>query len=45
MPAKRIGVGLWITGNLAGVLQGVDCGDPSGVMISLALRVQDVGHE
>jgi hypothetical protein len=43
MPAKRTGIGSWITGNSAGVLQGVDCGDPSRVMMSSALRVQEGG--
>jgi hypothetical protein len=38
-PAKCIGVGLWMTGNSEGILQGVDCGDPSRVMISSAQRV------
>jgi hypothetical protein len=45
MPAKRTGVGSWIMGNSAGVLCGVDCGDPSGVMISSALRVRDGGRK
>jgi hypothetical protein len=44
-PAKRTGVGSWMTGNSAGVLQGVDCGDPSGVMMSSALRVREAGRE
>jgi hypothetical protein len=37
MPAKHTGIGLWITGNSTVVLRGVDCGDPSGVMMSSAL--------
>jgi hypothetical protein len=37
MPAKHTGIGSWITGNSAGVLRGVDCEDPSGVMMSSAL--------
>jgi hypothetical protein len=37
MPVKRTGIGSWITGNSAGVLQGVDCGDTSRVMMSSAL--------
>jgi hypothetical protein len=45
MPVKRTGIGLWIMGNSAGVLRGVDCGDPSGVMMSSALQVQDAGCE
>jgi hypothetical protein len=45
MPVKRTGIGSWITGNSAGVLQGVDCGDPSGVMMSSALQVRDAGRE
>jgi hypothetical protein len=44
-PAKRIGVGSWIMGNSVGMLQGVDCGDPSGVIMSSALRVRDAGRE
>jgi hypothetical protein len=36
-PAKHTGVGSWITGNSAGILRGVDCGDPSGVIMSSAL--------
>jgi hypothetical protein len=44
-PAKRTGVGSWITGNSAVALWGVDCGDPSGVIMSSALRVRDAGHE
>jgi hypothetical protein len=44
-PAKRTGVGLWIMGNSAGLLRGVDCGDPSGVIMSSALRVRDAGRE
>jgi hypothetical protein len=45
MPAKHTGVGSWIMGNSVGVLQGVDYGDSSGVMISSALQVQDGGHK
>jgi hypothetical protein len=44
-PAKRTGVGSWITGNSAVVLRGVDRGDPSGVIMSSALRVRDAGRE
>jgi hypothetical protein len=45
MPAKCTGIGSWITGNSTGVLRGVDCGDPSGVMMSSALRVHNMGRE
>jgi hypothetical protein len=44
-PAKHTGVGSWIVGSSAVVLQGVDCGDPSGVIMSSALRVRDAGRE
>jgi hypothetical protein len=36
-PTKCTGIGLWMMGSSKGMLQGVDCGDPSGVMMSLAL--------
>jgi hypothetical protein len=45
MPANRTGVGSWITGNSTVVLRGVDCGDPSGVIMSSALRVREAGRE
>jgi hypothetical protein len=44
-PAKCTGVGSWIMGSSMVVLRGVDCGDPSGVIMSSALRVRDAGCE